>query len=308
MSGTTADRSADSRLPREEWDFSKLPPEETIPALVWEFRRETPDWEQVTQEAQAWVDGKLRDRKCPRRGSRLSEADKARIRAMAAFGHFLASGEFRWFHRQSFAERRKEHDRRLADQLSALLKNCHLPWLCLPAAERRRITTIVKNQRSNDVVRIGAWWDALAHFKEQKPDAGLPLKFDCYEHTSVLLTLDWRHGRKRILAGIAQLLKQLEPAGIKRWDRRGRKNRDLLVRLERLAMMRVLHHYTLSEVKRLLPDAWHLYQNRKWYDERRRCVTDFRSVNGFVEPEKWFPRSWITKAQRTTRSCPLPGK
>ncbi len=308
MSGVRAELSAGSRLPREDWDFSNLPTDETIPALVWEFRREMPDWEQVGQEAQTWVDGKISGRMQSRQSRNFSEADKARIQAMAAFEYFIAYDEFQWLHRRSLAEGRKEHDRWLAGQLAALLKNCHLPWLRLPTEERRRITTIVENQRSNDVVRIGAWWDALAHFKEHKPDPGLPLKFDWHDHTSVLLTLDWRHSRKRILAEIGKRLKKMEVPSVKRWDWRGRKDRDFLVMLERLAMTRLLHHYTLAELKRLLPEAWKRYENRKWYDERRRCVTDFRSVNGFVKSEKWFPRSWLTKAHRAAKAHQLPGK
>jgi len=66
------------------------------------------------------------------------------------------------------------------------------------------------------------------------------------------------------------------------------KEPDLFVKMERLAMMRLLHHYTLSEIKRLVPDAWNLYQNRKWYDERRQALKDFRSVT-HAEKRTFFP-------------------
>ncbi len=36
-------------------------------------------------------------------------------------------------------------------------------------------------------------------------------------------------------------------------------------------MMRLLHHYTLAELRAKLPEAWKLYGTRKWYDERRRA-------------------------------------
>jgi hypothetical protein len=78
--------------------------------------------------------------------------------------------------------------------------------------------------------------------------------------------------------------------------------------LERFAVMRLLHRYTLSEIKRLLPEAWNIYQNRKWYDDRRQALKDFRSITGYREPEKFFPISWKTKAQRSQEAPQLPAK
>ena len=306
-------------LQRADWDFTNLRSEELLPALAWEFRRERPDLGQIAAQVRAWLDGKLSERKPPmrkdeqsgkhpRHNTNLSEADTARIRAMAMFPLFIPLREFHCAHNLSPEEHLKAQNRWLAHHVSLLLANCHLPWLGLAAEERKRLATTFEAERSAEVVTIGAWWDAVGYFEQHKPDPGLPLRFDFAEYTSVLLTMDWRNGRKRILAQISTILKQLEPAGIKRWDRRGKKHRDFLVMLERLAMMRLLHHYTLSELKRLAPDAWHLYQNRKWYDERRRCLKDFRCVMHWSEPEKLFPKSWNTKAWRTAAAHQLPGK
>jgi hypothetical protein len=71
--------------------------------------------------------------------------------------------------------------------------------------------------------------------------------------------------------------------------------------------MRLLHHYTRSEIKRLLPEAWNLYSNRKWYDERRHALKDFRSVTHRREANI-FPKSWETKAHRTKKAAQLPAK
>ena len=156
------------------------------------------------------------------------------------------------------------------------------------------------------------WWEAVAYFKRHKIDPGLPLKFDFrgdhWDHTHVLLKIDWRHGRARILKEMEKILKQLEPKDVKRFDRRGKKDRDVFVILERIAVMRLLHYYTLAEIKRLVPEAWRLYQSRKWYDDRRQALKDFRSVIGFRESEKVFPKSWRTKAQQSREETELPGK
>jgi hypothetical protein len=58
---------------------------------------------------------------------------------------------------------------------------------------------------------------------------------------------------------------------VTKYTGRGRKLRDKLAALERLGMMRLLHHYTLAELRAKLPEAWKLYGTRKWYDERRRA-------------------------------------
>lgn len=140
----------------------------------------------------------------------------------------------------------------------------------------------------------------------------MPLKFDFrgrhWDDTTVLFHINWKRGKKRILAAIKEILIQLEPRDVQQENRRGKKDRDLLVILERFAVMRLLHHYTLSEVRRLLPDAWNIYQNRKWYDDRRQALKDFRSIIGYREPERFFPISWKTKAQRSLNALQLPAK
>lgn len=309
---STVIRKRAGSLKREEWDLSNLPAAELIPAVLWETRREYGDLVEIIKTTQAWLDGKLSEKKLAmpkdkrtgkrrRHNTNSSEADKARIQAAAAFGEFIPYHEFRWLHNGSVKHRRAEYNRWLASQIAPLVQYCNIPWLCLPETERQRFSKAYNSSVTARVVTIGSWWDAIATFKQDKPDRGLPLKFNFSDYTSVLFTINWRYSQKRILAEIAELLKQMAPVGIKRWDSRGKKDRDVLVMLERLAVMRLLHHYTLAEVKRLLPDAWNLYQNRKWYDDRRRALKDFRSIIGHQD-QNFFPVSWKTKAQQSKKS------
>jgi hypothetical protein len=203
-----------------------------------------------------------------------------------------------------------EWDRWLSSYLRPVFKNRDKPWLSLPAEERQRLCRIYARQRNAGIVRIGSWRDAIGYFKEHKVDGGLPLKFESCDRTFVLLTLNWRHSKKAILTAIGKMLDECKPediTGIKRWDRRGHKSRDCLVMLERLAIMRLLHHYTLSEIRRLLPNAWQLYQNRKWYDDRRQALEDFRRLTGRKDSD-FYPTSWPTKAQRFRSGSALPAK
>ncbi len=255
-------------LKREDWDFSNLPADEWIPAVLWETRREYAKADKIVAEAKLWLAGKVSERKPrmrpekrggkrPRYNSNLSDADGVRIRVMAAFDECIPLREYRWLHNSNHRAQQKNYHCWLAGYLRPVLSNWQLPWLCLPANERQRLCKIYEDERIAGVVHIGSWWDAVGYFQQRKLDGGLPLKFDYSHHTSVLLTIDWQHSKKRILAAISKMLNQCQPADmthIKSWNRHGKKDRDVFVLLERLAIMRLLHHCTLSEVKRLLPE------------------------------------------------------
>ncbi len=147
-------------------------------------------------------------------------------------------------------------------------------------------------------MHVGSWGDAIWHFEREKIDAGLPLTFHYSDYTTMLLTINWRVSKKRILSAIAQILDRSSPATAVSWNARGRKNSDMLVALERIAIMRLLHQFTLAEMPMKAPEAWRLYQRRKWYDERRRALKDFRRRSGYADAENVFPVSWQTKADQ----------
>ena len=310
----------EKHLKRSDWDFSSLPAGELIPALFWETRRECAHSDQVIVKTRAWLDGKLSEKRPPnpknkRTGKRqryntnFSEADEARIGASAVFGNFIPYYEFRWLHKRSLEQKRVEYCRWLASHIAPLVKYWSVPWLDLPETERQFFSKNFDSGRTARVVHVGSWWDAVGHFRKHKPDGGLPLKFDYSNHSSILLTIDWSYSQKRILAETAKLLKHFKGPGIKCWDSRGKKASDKLVILERLAAMRLLHHYTLSEIKRLAPDAWSLYQNRKWYDDRRQALKDFRSIIRCSEPEKFFPKKLgKQRLNAPEKITPVPGK
>jgi len=150
-----------------------------------------------------------------------------------------------------------------------------------------------------NVVRIGSWWDAVGHFRNERIDPALPLRFDYSEYTTVLLTVNRRFTKKRILAAIARILDTPQNTECEKWNARGRKSRDLLVALERIAIMRLLHHYTLSELRLKLAEAYKMYERRNWYDERQKALKATRRFSRYAEPEKLIPVSWLTKAQKT---------
>ena len=306
-------------LKREDWDFSGLKDDELIPALIWEVARECPEVDARMVATRAWLAGKLsemkppmpkdkRTGKRPRHNTNFSEADVARLRAGSGFDEFIPWGEFQCLRKWTRAEVQREYAAWLAGYLRPIVKHHGVPWLCLPPAERSRLVAVFDRSRRSHVVCVAAWNEAIRHFEQHQLDDGLPLKFDYGDHTCVLLNINWKHSKKRILAAMGRLLDEWQPTGVKRWDGRGRKDRDLRVMLERIAIMRLLHHHPLSEIKRLEPAAWACYANRKWYDERRRALKDYRSNVGFSKPEGRFPKSWSTKSQRARQGGELPTK
>jgi len=308
-----------AKLSAEEWDFSNIDASELRAALLWEIRRECADVRQIVADVKPWLDRKLSNRNVRSASKRaganrwpanapFTEAEKAFLRAWTVFDSFIPHHEFLFLHKWNRQQKRAEHDRWLVKQLRPLVEKYSIPWLCLAQGERHRLCAILEENRTSNVVHVGSWWDAVGHFDRRKIDPGVPLKFSYSDYTSVLLTINWRLSKKRILAAIKKILDECEPEGIKHWSGRGKKNRDLLIALERLGMMRLLHRYTLAEVRLKVPEAWKLYETRKWYDERRRALRDFRAGSSYSESEKFFPISWQTKAQRSRSTSELPAK
>ena len=190
--------------------------------------------------------------------------------------------------------------------ISLLLTAFARPWICLPEEFRRLMANSYHYTQANRIVGVVNCPAATDGGAAEQQDV-TSHKSDSHTRTTISLMIDWSYSRKKILARIAGILKRFEPVNIHRLNLRGRKERDSLVALERVGIMRLLHHYTLSEIKRVVPEAWHHYENRKWYDDRRRVLRDFRAI---VEPSACFPRSWCTKGQcgrQKTKPSPLAG-
>lgn len=307
--GKAESRSSTSGLCREDWDFSSLPVREYLPALHWETGRECRDRHEIVEAGKAWLSGTLSDHrphpdfKGKRQAKHLdyfSEAAVVRTRVHCIFQSFIPTREFTFLRRWSAKQRRAAYDRWLAEHLRPLLENHNLPWLRFSEKERLRLCGIVEKSRDTNIAAVESWDRVIRYFQREKIDPSLPLiiqhDFTFRRSTTLLLTINWRFSRKRILRVVNRILDQYEPQGIQRHSSRGRKNRDRLVALERIGMMRLLHHYTLAELRAKLPEAWALYSTRKWYDERRRALNDCRDRTGFGENS--FPISWQTKAQR----------
>lgn len=74
----------------------------------------------------------------------------------------------------------------------------------------------------------------------------------------------------------------------------GRKRISDRVKLERLAIMRLLHRFTFAELRAACPDAWKRYNtpNRRWRKDVYKAHAHFRELFPFL-PEDELPLSWV---------------
>ncbi len=82
-------------------------------------------------------------------------------------------------------------------------------------------------------------------------------------------------------------------------DDKGRnKLRDWRVALERLGIMRLLHHCRLRDIAGNCPEGWRIYGRREWYKERKRAGEMFHRLFPFL-PRSERPLNWETKGGRS---------
>jgi hypothetical protein len=124
-------------------------------------------------------------------------------------------------------------------------------------------------------------------------------------------SLCWPSGKEETVVGIQwaaftddeiasyfrKWVKVNRPASIPAPNAQGRKRISDRVKLERLAIMRLLHQFTVAELRTIRPDAWKLYNkpNRRWRKDVEKSHAHFHDLFPFL-PKDEFPRSWPPKA------------
>jgi len=114
---------------------------------------------------------------------------------------------------------------------------------------------------------------------------------------TLVVQIDWGEcTNEDLIKQFAEWLKENDPPGISRPDKRGKKIISHRVMLERLGIMRLLHRFTLAELKTNVPTAWKLYHsgNRRWRKDVEKSLAHFRELFPFL-PQNEFPGSWPSK-------------
>ena len=131
-----------------------------------------------------------------------------------------------------------------------------------------------------------------------QPFTGIPvsiLREDGMEVTAV--AINWARFTNDEIAGhFRKWLKANRPREIRGPNKQGRKLISDRVKLERLAIMRLLHQCTVAELRSVCPNAWKRYNtsNRRWRKDVEKAHAHFREYFPFLGKSE-FPRSWPSK-------------
>ncbi len=234
------------RVDRQEWDFTKVPPEEEQGCCIYEYARES-KWimEEVDNPAEEVLHG------CP-------QPDKEAIRKNKLAGSLLIYALPPVRHINEVGQlvgRQKSFDGR--------------PWLAQEPKWRQEYCQ--KMEKYKDRVDY-------ARILEKKPDQafclGIRLPFPWRrwekEHKirildqetgleAMVMTVDWRNFKdSEIIKQFRKWLKSKDgrPKDLGLRTGQGKRTDAWRKKLERLAILRLRHYYPVDEMSELLPDAW----------------------------------------------------
>jgi len=152
----------------------------------------------------------------------------------------------------------------------------------------------VRNEPGYDPEEDAMAYEAAQPHIERPGHAG-----EVHGETVAAFSIDFRkYNNKQICGALMDWLKANRPKDCPERSERGRKLRDLRVALDRLGMMRLLHHFTLREIPKGCPNAWKAFEGYDWYKERKRAGATLRKLFPFL-PKSERPLSWPTKGGRS---------
>jgi hypothetical protein len=129
--------------------------------------------------------------------------------------------------------------------------------------------------------------------------AGPEQRGEAHGRTLAAFAIDFRrYDDRAIVQAFRSWLKENRPGDCPEPSQRGRKRRDIRVALDRLGMMRLLHRFTLRQMRDYCPEAWKAFEGYDWYKERKRARMTFRRLFPFL-PATENPLSWPTKGGRS---------
>jgi len=114
---------------------------------------------------------------------------------------------------------------------------------------------------------------------------------------STIVKIEWAHFTDdQIVDAFRKWLKSDRPKTVGKPDRRGHKRISERVKLEQLGIMRLLHRFTLKELRTACPRAWKHYNtaNRRWHRDAKKARACFHSFFPFLSDEE-NPISWPPK-------------
>ncbi len=169
------------------------------------------------------------------------------------------------------------------------------PWMCLTKAERNACKGLYEVMYRYDWGSDGDLWamyeaDSLREPIEVEKTISGPR-----------IRVKWVFEDDQILEAVKKFLKKARPKKT-RADRRGKKLNEFQAALDRIGVMRLLHHMRPSELERVDPKAFDFLKRRRndHFKDRKKAFQLYRKLFNTKKP--WMrdePRSWETAARRS---------
>lgn len=288
-------------LSQNEWNFDDVPDNELVACCHWEYARESAFLREFKKRWTAW-DG---SHPCPDGLDRgLNRIEQASPVVFARLQSILSSASFpdAW---QTLAQ--PERDSLLAVDLAPP-----------PPFQRRGSVTEAERLLEEAHERVRESRAAEEKLHQQYPGIGSATlrrrgkwpEFDercsilwCDGTESTIIQIGWEHHtNEQIVEAFKDWVKRNRPKDIPTPDGRGHKTISWRVALEHLAILRLLHRFTLVELKTSCPEAWRHFAapNRRWARDAEKARAQFRQLFPFLEPLEQ-PLSWPPKREPTSR-------
>ncbi len=306
-----------------DWNFDPVPDGELAACCVWEFARESAFIRKLRQRClESWQVAGLRD-----------EALHADLQKVQSIGYtadvFLSGFSFEPGTVYQSVDEQAPHYRH--PKAPPLTGSFPLPWQSLSQTERRYRATRIRSDReaiplvpfSRGYAFMAEWIaehcqakrraTAERHQSVRDKNPGVSEMDLCQEGKlrfpevvpSIfsggaeigVLRIEWgSYTNEELRDGFYRWLKANRPAGHPAPDGRGQKVVSVRVSLEQLAVLRLLHRFTLADLKAGCPAAWKRYAtpNRRWRREAEKACQRFHQLFPFL-PATDCPLAWPTK-------------
>jgi len=309
-----------------DWNFDNVPKNELIACCFWEYARESVFIRDVRQRC-------LIEQKADGKRDMQLHADLQKLQSSGHPVEVFMRGFFResGVVYQSMSERLPNWRHPEAPPITG---NFPQAWQMLSGAERtyracissaRAVIPLVPFERGerHDARDIAQWADSRWHdihaayeeVRRKYPEtsevelvrSGKLAPFDgiqpslFYEsgREMTVIAIDWSaFTNDEITNYFRKWVKANRPPDIRAPNKQGIKHISDRVKLERLGIMRLLHHCTVAELRTFCADAWKRYDtpNRRWRKDVGKAHAHFRELFPFLRknesPRSWPPKDW----------------
>jgi hypothetical protein len=317
-------KKPDEMLTRDDWDFSGVPDSELFGCCYWEYARESAFIRDVRQRC-------LESRRTTARRDEQLHVDCQRLESIGYISEVFLRGcslEPGVIY-QGKDDTAANYCHSGAPPITGSFPDA---WQSLSPGERAYRARLANYGRgivavpierghgheAEDIAKFyrSKWNEILSVFYEvQRQNPGKSESQLCDEgklppFEEIPPSLFWESGREVTVLRIAwanytndeianyfrRWVKAHRPKEIPVPSNQGRKRISDRVKLERLAIMRLLHPFTVAELRTVCPDAWKCYDtsNRRWRTDVNKAHAHFRALFPFLAKDE-FPRSWPQK-------------